>query len=202
MALCECVLSLANPLRSWACRKAIAVAPRGCILSVSMRSRCGALRMYLELGRTLCGDRACRSALAVVPCETLLGLGADSRCGAARMCLERGERSAEIVLVEAFSPRRRAKCDARSCRFGCAIATFTYKASVRSALSPPARNLQLLGITVVREEHSRSSGNVVRHHAQHHAQHHVRNHAQLRAQHQATASPYEKLTGEIVKHDA
>ena len=85
-----------------ACRSVLAVAPRECVLSsanplrrlcVSKRSRCGAVRMCLELGelsakivrvealslcrranvsrarRTLCGDRACRSALAVAPCK-------------------------------------------------------------------------------------------------------------------------------------
>ena len=81
VAPCEFVLSAANPLR------------RSC---VSKRSRCGAVRICLDLGepsaeilrvealslwcranlswsrRALCGDRACRIALAVAPCTSVL----------------------------------------------------------------------------------------------------------------------------------
>ena len=81
VAPCEFILSAANPLR------------RSC---VSKRSRCGAVRICLDLGepsaeilrvealslwrranlswsrRALCGDRACRIALAVAPCASVL----------------------------------------------------------------------------------------------------------------------------------
>ena len=81
MAPCEFVLSSASPLRR---------------LCVSKRSRCGAVRICLEIGepfaeivrvktlsllrranlscsrRTPCGDPACRSALSVAPCEFVL----------------------------------------------------------------------------------------------------------------------------------
>ena len=97
VAPCEFVLSAANPLR------------RSC---VSKRSRCGAVRICLDLGepsaeivrvealslwrranlswpwRTLCGDRACRSALAVAPCEFVLTLANPLR----RSCVSKRSR--------------------------------------------------------------------------------------------------------------
>ena len=81
VAPCEFVLTSANPLRR---------------AYVSKRSRCGAVRICLDLGepsaeivrvealslwhraslcwprRPLCGDCACRSALTVAPCEFVL----------------------------------------------------------------------------------------------------------------------------------
>ena len=148
VAPCEFVLSSANPMRR---------------LCVSKRSRCGAVRICLELGEP---------SAEIVRVE-VLSLWR-------RMCHELGEPSAEIVRVEALSPWRRANvsctrrtlCGDRVCRSALALAPF----EVRSALghlrlrrqrlrtklarkvAAAARNSQLLGAKVVREEHSRSSG--------------------------------------------
>ena len=83
---------------------------------MSKRSRCGAVRICLDLGEPS-AEILRVEALAVAPCEFVLSpmnplrgscVSDRSRCGAVRICLEPDEPSAEIVRVEALSLWRRA----------------------------------------------------------------------------------------------
>ena len=83
---------------------------------MSKRSRCGAVRICLDLGEPS-AEIVRVEALAAAPCEFVLTLANPlrrscvskrSRCGAVRICLDLDEPSAEIVRVEALSLWRRA----------------------------------------------------------------------------------------------
>ena len=81
---------------------------------MSKRSRCGAVRICLEIGEPS-EDIARVEALSLwrrclVSLANPLGLRVSkrSRCGAVRICRELGEPSAEIACVEALSLWRRA----------------------------------------------------------------------------------------------
>ena len=85
-------------------------------LCVSKRSRCGAKRIFLELGEPS-AEIVRVEALSLGAVEFVLSsanplrisrVSKRSRCGAVRMSLELGEPSAEIARVETLSLWRRA----------------------------------------------------------------------------------------------
>ena len=142
VALCQFVLSLANPLRR---------------LRVLGRSRCGAVRICLAGGplrRSCESTRACCGACELVLPSAIplrrFCASKRSRCGAVQICLELGKPSAEILRVEALSLRRRANAS-------CSWRTLCGDPARRSALARRRANASCSRRTLCEDPACRSA---------------------------------------------